>query len=180
MAMRNLLRSIVLILVLAPTLLAAGPQTPQTAKADPQRELLDRFTGHWVLRGVIAKKQTTHDVDVEWVLNKEYLRMHEVSREKDAAGTPLYEAIVYLVWEPKAGEYACLWLDTTGISLFAPEGVGRATPAPDRIPFFFKDADGGVRTTFIYDRAKNSWSWTIDNESKGVASPFARVTLTRK
>ena len=177
--MRNPLWGLVLIFTLVSAPLQ-GALRLQAAQPDPQRELLDKFTGHWVLRGTIAKQQTTHDVDIEWVLNQEYLRMHEVSREKDSAGKPNYEAIVYLVWEPKAAEYACLWMDTTGISLFAQEGVGRAKPAPDKIPFFFKDADGGVRTTFAYDRAKDTWSWTIDNESKGVASPFARVTLTRK
>lgn len=53
---------------------------------DPQRQLLDKLTGHWVLRGTIAKQQTTHDVDAVWVLDKEYVQIHEVSRERDAAG----------------------------------------------------------------------------------------------
>jgi hypothetical protein len=108
------------------------------------------------------------------------VQIHEIARERDADGHSKYEEIIDVVWDPKAGEYACLWLDSTGISLFAPEGVGHARPAPDRIPFFFKDADGGVRTTFAYDRVKDAWSWSIDNDSKGVATPFARVTLTRK
>ena len=52
----------------------------------------------------------------------------------------------------------------------------------DRIPIVFKDADGsGIHTTFAYDRAKDAWSWTIDNLDKsGKSSSFAKVTLTRK
>lgn len=57
------------------------------------------MTGHWVLTGTIGKAQTTHDVDVDWVLNRQYIRIHEVSREKDAGGGPAYEAWIYLVWD---------------------------------------------------------------------------------
>lgn len=150
------------------------------AKPDPQHELLDRLTGKWVLRGVIAKEQTTHDIDARWVLEKGYVQIHEVSREKDANGRPRYEALVYVVWDPKVGEYACLWLDTTGVSTFAPEGIGHAKPGGDKIAFVFKEAAGGVHNTFAYDRAKDAWSWTIDNDVNGKLTPFARVTLTRK
>ena len=134
------------------------------------------------MRGTIGKQQTTHDLDAQWVLDKEYVQLHEVSREKDAAGKPQYEAIVYFVWDPKAGEYACLWLDTTGLATFPPAGVGHAKPERDRIAFVFKDPDGGgTRNTFSYDRAKDEWSSAIDNESKdGVLTPFARLKLTRK
>jgi hypothetical protein len=57
-----------------------------------------------------------------------------------------------------------------------------AKPDGDRLPFIFKDAEGtGIHTTFAYDRANDSWSWTIDNVDKfGKASSFANVTLTRK
>ena len=138
------------------------------------------MVGHWVLRGTIAKQQTTHDVDAQWVLDKEYVQIHEVSREKDGAGKPLYEAMILVVWDPKAGEYACLWLDTTGVANFPPEGVGRAKPRGDSIPFVFKDPNGGIHNTFAYDREKDAWTWAIDNEAKGKLTPFARVTLTRR
>jgi hypothetical protein len=173
----------VLLIVLVVFVAFAQPRAEfvQTAasKADSQRELLERLAGRWVMRGVIAKQQTTHDIDARWVLDKEYLQIHEVSREKDAAGKPQYEAIVHVVWDPKAGEYACLWLDTTGIANFPPEGVGHAKPERDKMSFVFKDADGGIHTTFTYDRTANTWSWTIDNDVKGALTPFARLKLTR-
>ena len=170
-----------LVLLLVPlTLASQAPPTPTPpATSDPQRDLLEKLAGHWVARGTIRQTPTTHDIDAQWVLEKEYVQIHETSRERDASGKPRYEALVYVVWDPRAGEYACLWLDTTGISLFAPEGVGHAKPERDRIPFVFRDPDGGVHTTFSYDRAKDEWSWSIDNESKGVRRPFARLKLTR-
>jgi hypothetical protein len=147
---------------------------------DPHHELLDKMTGHWVLSGTIAKQQTTHDVEAVWILEKGYVQIREVSREKTADGKPQYEALIHVVWDPKAGEYAVLWLDTTGVANFPPEGIGHARPARDAMKFIFKDPNGGVETTFVYDRAKDQWTWDIDNESKGKLTPFARVTLTRK
>jgi hypothetical protein len=75
-----------------------------------------------------------------------------------------------------------LWLDNTAATNFAPEGIGHAKPDGDRIPIVFKLGDGtGIQTTFAYDRAKDTWSWMIDNVDKsGKSSPFALVTLTRK
>ena len=72
-------------------------QTTQTPPANSPPELLDHFAGQWVLQGTIAGKQTTHNVQADWVLKREYLRLHEVSREKDAKGDPAYEAMVLSV-----------------------------------------------------------------------------------
>ncbi len=171
------------LLVLSLSAACAAPSVPKplapSPESDPHRELLDRMTGHWVLRGTIANEETTHDVDAFWVLNREYVQIHEVSRERDADGKPRYEAIVHVVWDPNAGETSCLWLDNTAAPTFSMDGVGRAKPATDAIPFVFTGAGGGIRTTFAYDRARDEWSWTIDNESNGKLSPFARVKLTR-
>jgi hypothetical protein len=158
---------------------SAAGQNQATSAAEA---LMDKMTGQWVLTGTIAKRPTTHDVDVDWVLKRQYIRIHEVSRDKDAAGGVGYEAWIYLVWDAKAGEYAVLWLDNTAATNFAPEGIGHAKPDGDRIPIVFKLGDGtGIQTTFAYDRAKDTWSWMIDNVDKsGKSSPFALVTLTRK
>lgn len=162
--------------------LAAPAALTQNQATSAPEALMDKMTGQWVMTGTIGKKSTTHDVDVEWVLKRQYIRIHEVSRDKDADGGIGYEAWIYLVWDAKKSEYAILWLDNTAATNFAPEGIGHAKPDGDRIPFVFKDAAGsGIHTTFAYDRTKDTWSWTIDNLDKsGKASPFARLTLTRK
>ena len=162
------------------TLVAQAALAQDPAKGAPQA-LLDRMTGRWVMTGTIGKKPATHDVDVDWVLNREYVRIHEVSRDKNAGGGPGYEAWIYIVWDAKKSEYAVMWLDNTAATNFAAEGVGHAKPDGDRIPFVFKDADGGgIHTTLAYDRANDTWSWTIDNVDKsGKPSSFAKLKLTR-
>jgi hypothetical protein len=157
-------------------LAASSTSAQQPTHRDP---LLDRLAGNWILQGTIAGRKTTHDIESEWVLNREYLRLHETSREKNAQGQPAYEAIILIEWDESSSEYKCLWLDSTG-------GGGLAVPAADgkrgddQIVFLFKDKDGNVHTTFAYSKADDSWSWLIDNENGGKLTSFARVKLTRK
>src|SRR5580658_9216509 len=160
-----------------------------SAQQPTQREpLLDHLAGSWILQGTIAGHETTHDIESEWVLNHEYLRFHETSREKNAQGQPAYEAIVFIEWDEPSNEYKCLWLDSTaGGGLSAPIALGKR--GKDEITLVFrdkddkdkdKDKDSGVHTTFAYNKATDTWSWLIDNESGGKLTPFARVKLTRK
>ncbi|HLK31482.1 MAG TPA: hypothetical protein VKT29_00250 [Terriglobales bacterium] len=77
--------------------------------------LLDHLAGNWVLRGTIAKRQTVHDVQAEWVLGHRYLRIHEVSREKNSKGQAQYEAMIFIARnETPKPHYACVWLDVYG------------------------------------------------------------------
>ena len=148
----------------------------------PKDLLLDRLTGSWILQGTIAGHQTTHDIESEWVLNHEYLRIHETSRDKNPQGQTAYEAIVFIEWNPSSNEYRCMWLDSTGGGALSPQGIAPGKRGEDEITFHFSDKDpsSGVRTTFAYSKATDSWSRLIDNESAGKLTPFARVKLTRK
>lgn len=170
-------RLLLLLALCAATTRAASP-APK-AGDDPW---LSRLVGHWVLEGRIAGKDTTHDVDAEWVLNHLYVRLHEVSREKDSRGRLAYEAIVYVTWFPAADEYTVMWLDNTGSGGFAAEGTGHAKPEGRSLPFAFKDAKGRVtfRNTFAYDATSDTWAWLMDNVDEGVARPFGRVKLSRR
>ena len=151
------------------------------AQALSPDSLFDRLIGKWVLTGTIARQRTTHDVTFEWMLGREYVQMHEVSRERDAKGSPAYEAVVMFGRDPKTGEYACLWMDNTAASAFDPAGTGRGRVAGDSIPCLFNyTATDRFHTTFVYNRASDSWQWHMDNDSSGVRRPFARVTLTRR
>jgi hypothetical protein len=143
--------------------------------------LLDRLIGTWVLRGQIAGKDTTHDVVAEWVLSHEYVRLHEVAREKDSKGNAAYEAIVFIGAGPPSHDYACLWLDSTGGGGLVPEGFGHAMRAGEQIPFVFLDSSGKIsfKNTFAYDKSTDSWAWIMDNIAGGKAIPFGRVKLTR-
>jgi hypothetical protein len=154
--------------------------SPLSAQSLPPDSLFDRLVGRWVLHGTIARRETTHDVTFDWMLGREYVRMHEASRERAPDGTAAYEAVVLFGRDPRTGEYACLWLDNTGASAFDPQGIGRGAVAGDSIPFLFHyTATTSFHTTFVYTRATDTWQWHMDNDSAGARRPFARVTLTR-
>ena len=158
-------------------LLAGDAKAQQATLVDP---LLDHMAGHWVLEGTIAGQKTTHDVEAEWVLAHQYLRLREVAREKDQRGRPAYEAEIYVGWDEKAKEYVCVWLDVWGGA--SAETIGRATRRGSLLPFVFRDKDGAeaFHTTFAYDEKADAWDWRLDNVEKGTEKPFARVKLTRR
>jgi hypothetical protein len=171
MIARFMLATLLLIFV---AITSVGAQQPPL-----KSPLLDHLAGKWVLRGTIAGQQTTHDVDADWVLDHHYLRVHEISREKDSTGKTKYEATIYIGWNPEPKHYAAVWLDVYGG--LASESIGVANAENDRLPFIFKDEHGTVNLTndFVYDPKTGTWEWRIDNVDKGVATPFARVKLTR-
>jgi hypothetical protein len=165
---------------LACVLLACSTGSAPAQALHPD-SLFDRLIGHWVLRGTIARKATIHDVTFTWLLGREYVQMHEVSRERAPKGGPAYEATVLFGRDPRSGEYACLWLDNTASTAFDPAGTGHGRVIGDSIPFIFHyTATDGFHTTFVYNRPQDSWEWHMDNDSSGVRRPFARVALTRR
>jgi hypothetical protein len=167
--------------VLSIFILIATASLPVLAQQSVAQEpLLDHLTGNWILQGTIAGRETTHDVDAEWVLGHEYVRLHETSREKKAQGQAAYEAIIFIEWDESSSEYRCLWLDSTGGGGLSAQGIAHGKRSGDEIAFLFKDKDGSIHTTFAYSKGTDTWQWLIDNEAGGKVSKFARVKLTRK
>jgi len=158
--------------------MASLPVFAQQAVA--QEPLLDHLTGNWILQGTIAGRETTHDVEAEWVLGHEYVRLHETSREKKAQGQAAYEAIIFIEWDESSSEYRCLWLDSTGGGGLTAQGIAHGKRSGNGIAFLFKDKGSSIHNTFAYSKSTDTWQWLIDNEAGGKVSEFARVKLTRK
>jgi hypothetical protein len=131
-----------------------------------------------VLQGIIMGKPTTHDVTAEWVLAHQYLRLHEVAREKKESGEPSYQAMVFIGWDQKENQYACVWLDDYGAVYDGTIGHGKR--APGEIAILFNYPEGAFHTTFAYDANTDTWQMRMDSEEKGALKPFARAKLTRK
>jgi len=143
--------------------------------------LLDRLAGNWMLSGKLAGRETTHDISADWALNRGYLRIHELSREKTPSGAASYEAIVFISYNVQTDDYTCLWLDSTSNQGLVAEGFARAKRSGNSLPFVFRDANGQVsfENTFVYDPAADSWEWIMDNVEAGKRKPFGRVTLVK-
>jgi len=122
-------------LFLLVTILAAHGAMAQQAPVNSP--LLDHLAGKWLLQGTVGKQAVTHDFDAEWVLEHHYLRFHEVSREKNEKGDPQYEATVFIGWNEKTKQYACVWMDVYGGA--TSESIGTATPKENELAFVFTD-----------------------------------------
>jgi len=171
--MKSFLKFIVLFVLVFPTV-------AKSQSAFQPDSLLNKMIGKWTLRGTIDEQETTHDVNVERVLNGQYVQLKEVSREKDEKGNPLYTAIVYLTWLETKNEYNCLWLDNTSNVGLSNGIIGHAKQNGDKIEFLFKYSDTvQFHTTFLYDRGTDTWHWLMDAENNEKSEPFARVKLTR-
>jgi hypothetical protein len=142
--------------------------------------LLDHLAGKWLLRGTVGQQAVTHELDAEWVLQHHYLRFREVSREKNDQGEPQYDATVFIGWNEKTRQFACVWLDVYGG--LTTESIGRATPKENELAFVFTDEHGetSFTNTFLYDPKTNTWDNRLDNVVKGEAKPFARFKLTKQ
>jgi hypothetical protein len=174
MTMRKALYSMLAICLVISLPLAGRPQGFHD-------ELLDKLEGEWIMTGIIAGQEITHDLKAEWVLGHNYLKMYELSREHDEHGVPAYEAIVFIGRDDVNGGYACMWLDITGPGGLRGDALGHAPSDGDKIPFVFKNPAGGfIHNTFSYDGETDTWRWEIDSESGGERREFARVKLERK
>jgi hypothetical protein len=150
-----------------------GQQTPE----DPL-QLLNRLAGDWVLEGILGGKQVKHDVTAEWILNHEYLRLHEVSRDRTESGDAAYEAIILFSWDTKASEYRCLWLDNTdGGGLSVP--IARAKQSGESIQIAFPAPYESLHTAFKYDKRTDTWQLLIDDLKDGRPHRFGDAVLRR-
>lgn len=172
--MRTMTLAIILVLAVTP-----GHAQQSSADTTPIA-LLGQLAGHWVMTGTLGGKPITHDVDATWLLKREYLQFHEVSREKDATGVPAYEAIVLIGWDAKTNEYGCLWLDNTAVWDFSAHGLARGKKAGNSIPLvIILSARESMHTTFRYDPLTDTWELTIDDVTGGKTDRFGAVRLTR-
>src|SRR5438067_1676994 len=109
-------------LVMLATLLTARTLIAQQAPVNSP--LLDHLAGKWLIQGTLSSQPVTHDFDAEWVLQHHYLRFHEVSRGKNDKAEPQYEAMVFIAWNEKTKQYACVWLDVYGGATVESIGLG--------------------------------------------------------
>jgi hypothetical protein len=142
-----------------------------------QDPLLDKMLGNWVLTGTITGKPVTHDVAIRWVLNHQFVEIHEVSQEKTSNGSPQYEAWVFLGWDSPKNRYVVHWIDVFGGGF---SSRGYAPKEESSIPIVFESDDGKFHTTFSLNRNTNIWFWAMDNEQNGKLREFARLKMVRK
>jgi hypothetical protein len=148
---------------------------PNAVFHDP---LLDNLTGHWVLTGTIMGKPAVHNIDAEWILNHQFLQIHEVGATNAATGRPDYEALPVIGYDHTSERYVAHWIDVFGGRFSETLGYGHRDG--NEIHFVFEYPDGPFHTEFTWDTALKQWRWHMSQkDASGKWTTFADVTLTR-
>jgi len=161
-------------LAMALAISVSAQQAPAGRHLRFDDSLLDSLVGHWNLSREIRGKQERNTLDVEWVLQHQFIELHM----KDAAEPPKYEAIVLIGEGPEDQRYVIHWCDTYG-GRFSSIGHGKRTG--DSIEFVFDDPDGHFYNTFSHDPSKGAWTFLMESQGKdGKRMFFAKDTLSRR
>jgi hypothetical protein len=152
----------------------ASAQTPP----DWHDELVEHMAGEWKLTGQVMGRDGHHDVQAEWVLNHQFLRIHEKTTADAPTAEHRYEATWFLGYDPISGRYVLHLMDVFGARFS--ETLGYGTRDGNAIRFVFEYPDGPFHTTFRWFSEKDSWGWLMEQKDKdGHWSYFADLKLVR-
>lgn len=136
------------------------------------------MAGAWVLEGTVMGATAHHDVTVEWVLNRQFLRIYEKTSSTAPASEKRYEAIWFLGYDSVSERYVAHLLDLFGVRFS--ETLGYGTRDGNAIRFVFEYPDGFFHTTYQWSPQRDSSQWLLEQKDKdGKWTTFADLKLTR-
>jgi hypothetical protein len=139
--------------------------------------LLDHMVGNWKLTGNVMGRAAEHTVSVEWVLNHQFLRIHEKDNAPASPDRVPYEAMIMVGYDNTSERYVAHWNDVYG-GRFS-ETLGYGTRTGDEIRFVFEYPDGPFHTAFRWNPETQQWKWLMQQKNKsGQWTEFADLTLT--
>jgi len=113
------------------------------------------------MEGTIRGKPAQHAVVAQWVLNHQFLQIHEI----DTAGSkPGYEAIVMIGYDNASDRYVAHGTDIYG-GRFS-ETLGYGHRSGEEIEFVFEYPDGPFHTTFRGLPGMKSWQWQMQTKDQ--------------
>ena len=168
--------SLVLSFIALFSLMAALRSGAQTVEW--RDDLVDHMTGAWKLEGQVMGRDAHHEVQAEWVLNHQFLRIHEKTDAGAPASEHRYEATWFLGYDPVSERYVLHLLDGFGARFS--ETIGYGTRDGNAIRFVFEYPDGPFHTTYRWSPGKDTWQWLMEQKNKdGKWTNFADLKLTR-
>ncbi len=143
-----------------------------------QDPLLEMLLGNWKLTGKVMNRSAEHTIQAEWVLNHQFLRIHEKDETPAKDGNVPYEAIIMVGYDNTSDRYVAHWMDVYG-GRFS-ETLGYGTRVENEVRFVFEYPDGPFHTTFRWKPDTRQWEWLMTTKDKtGHWIEFADLTLAR-
>lgn len=148
------------------TLLAVLISVPAIAQgpANWHDELADHLVGTWKVEGRVLGRDAHHEVNAEWVLNHQFLRIHEKTAATAPASENPYEALWFLGYDAISERYVLHLIDVFG-GRFS-ETLGYGTRNGNEIRFVFEYPDGPFRNTFRWSPEGTTWQWFLEQKDK--------------
>jgi len=148
------------------------------APAEWRDELVEHLAGSWNMGGQVIGHDAHHEVQAEWVLNHQFLRIHEKTASDAPAAEHKYEAIWFLGYDSISERYVLHLFDVFGTRFS--ETLGYGTRDGNAIRFVFEYPDGPFHTTFRWSPEKDSWEWLMEQKDKDARwTNFADLKLMR-
>ena len=110
--------------------------SPAQTSAEWRDDLVDDLAGTWKLEGRVLGRAAHHDVQAEWVLNHQFLRIHEKTAATAPPAENRYEAIWFLGYDAISERYVLHLLDVFGGRYS--EALGYGTRDGNAIRFVFE------------------------------------------
>jgi len=167
-------------LLLVTALLTMPTPIPLGAQSEVEwrDDLVDHMIGTWKLEGQVMGHDAHHVVEVEWVLNHQFVRLHEKTSADAPASEKRYEAIWFLGCDPVSERYVLHLLDVFGARFS--ETLGYGAREANAIRFVFEYPDGPFHTTYQWSPEKDAWQWLMTQKDKtGKWTTFGDFKLTR-
>jgi hypothetical protein len=142
---------------------------------NPQRALLNRLQGSWLMTGTVRNKPVQYTAEGMWVLQNQFFCLHM----KDSASSSSYEANLYIGIDSSKNQFVAHWLDVFGGA--GARVVASGPISPDVIELVYPYAEGRFRNLFKYNLRKNEWTLVIESEDAiGHWSLFAQYIIRRR
>ena len=171
--MRNWLLALLVVAALLPA------RSLAQAPAEWHDDLVDHLLGEWALTGQVMGRAAHHSVQAEWMLNHQFLRIHEKTAADAPASETPYEAIWFLGYDNVRQSYVLHLMDVFGARYS--ETLGYGTRDGNAIRFIFEYPGGPFYTTFRWAPETNSWQWLLEQKDPktGKWTNFADLKLVR-
>jgi Protein of unknown function (DUF1579) len=140
--------------------------------------LMDKLAGKWKLSGMIAHQKAEHSVEAEWVLNHQFLRIHEKALGPGEGGRLPYEVMAFIGYDNASERYVAHWIDIFGGRVS--ETLGYGTKRGNAVEFVFEYPDGPFHTTFQWHPETTTWEWVMRQKNEtGQWVIFGEMTLAK-
>ena len=153
------------------SLTTIGQNSENAADGRFHDTLLNHFVGKWIVSGTVHGQEFKNiDLQVEWVLNHQFLQIHEKSRDIVPWLQTFYESLLFIGYDQPNNRYVAHLMNVMGgdnqlaYLLFGK----RANNEINLVSQFTDSASGSFDSeSFIWQPESKSWHWIAKMVNKG-------------